>query len=303
MRALLAVLLLTGLATAYAQDLEWFEVGPHLMSNTYSIDGGCAQDAVLNVGSEDQFYLSFNHGLYGRTDDVLIIVGNPNEPVWEGYGSGEWISAADGMMVNLIPPGETYTRQDGQLWINTTDGVYELASMSVPAATFEDRFFYFGVPSFGFGFLGLDGRFSHKHARINEPGASVVAVFQEQFVPECLGDISTVSTPFPRPTSTRGSVQIENALGFSFLSVDKRETDWGDIEIYGEIKNNNSIGMDVKIEIILRDANGRLLDSVDFLVGNLSNIRAGGSRAFSQVFDANPNFASIDIRVIDSHEW
>jgi hypothetical protein len=105
MRALLAVLLLTGLATTYAQDVEWFEVGRHQMSNTYSIDGGCAQDAILNTGSENEFSLSFNHGLQGRTDDVLIMVGNPNEPVWEGYGSGEWIPAADGMKVMLL-----YTR-------------------------------------------------------------------------------------------------------------------------------------------------------------------------------------------------
>ncbi len=310
MRALLAVLLLTGLVTAYAQDVEWFRSGPHYLSEVFWFDDSCRQALNLDPGKGRvplfSAGFSFVPGDFTVTVYIHLDKTTGGPPVWGGYGGGEFVDPADGMKVVLTPLGETFTSQsknhDGMVIsseISKNKTGREAVVLSLPLATYTNSFLNLRGQVFGVEFHSDNGKVRRATADLSQ----VVPLLKEQFGSECLGGSSTTSTPFPSATSTRGSVQIENALGFSFLSVDKRETDWGDIEIYGEIKNNNSIGMDVKIEIILRDANGRLIDSADFLVGNLSNIRAGGSRAFSQVFDANSNFASIDIRVIDSMEW
>ena len=105
MRALLAALLLTGLATTYAQDVEWFEVGPHYLSEVYTTSDGCGQTLGLwDSGWESGFYVylfsSFEHGF-----DVTILFDNTTggAPVWGGYGGGEFVDPADGMKVLLTP--------------------------------------------------------------------------------------------------------------------------------------------------------------------------------------------------------
>ena len=76
MRALLTALLLTGLATTYAQTLDWWEVGPHEMSNTYWDDYGCWQHVIFNPRSQDEFGLSLVRVNWDTSVDIQVTILN-----------------------------------------------------------------------------------------------------------------------------------------------------------------------------------------------------------------------------------
>ncbi len=117
-------------------------------------------------------------------------------------------------------------------------------------------------------------------------------VLIEGFVAQCLGEHSSTDT----------SVKTAGSSGFSLLRVDYRTKSSGDIEVYGRIRNDNTRALTVKVEVMLRDANGHLIDSAFFWVST-SNIMAGSTMGFSWLFDPYKNLSSVDVSIIDIHEW
>ena len=92
------------------------------------------------------------------------------------------------------------------------------------------------------------------------------------------------------------------SLGFSLLRVDYRTKGSGDIEVYGRIRNDNARALTVKVEVMLQDADSRLIDTASFWVST-SNIMVGSAMGFSWLFDPYDNLFSVDVSIIDVYEW
>jgi len=99
-----------------------------------------------------------------------------------------------------------------------------------------------------------------------------------------------------------GIVRAEQHLGFEIIEWHlERNKYTGTLWVIGEIKNNNSLAMGVQLQAIVRDEQGRLIDSKDFWPASVKNIPAGGSWPIKSPITKKRG--TVHLRIIDTTIW
>lgn len=93
------------------------------------------------------------------------------------------------------------------------------------------------------------------------------------------------------------------AADFEIVSCNSR---WSRIEMlhaFGEVRNNGTVGASPEIELIARDAKGRLVDTATIWPANPTNIPPGGARSFTYPLTRDKNAVTVSSRVVSVHVW
>ena len=102
--------------------------------------------------------------------------------------------------------------------------------------------------------------------------------------------------------STIGIVRAEQDRGFEIIEWHlERNKYTGTLWLIGEIKNNNPMGMGVQLQAIVRDKQGRIIDSKAFWPASIKNIPAGDSWPIKAPITKKRG--TVHLRIIDATIW
>jgi hypothetical protein len=89
---------------------------------------------------------------------------------------------------------------------------------------------------------------------------------------------------------------------FSILST-KGVWEYGTLRVKGEVKNTGSVPAGPQLEVIVRNANGELVDSDRFWPNSVSNISPGGTCGISMAVTNDRTAKSFEVKVISARTW
>jgi hypothetical protein len=82
-----------------------------------------------------------------------------------------------------------------------------------------------------------------------------------------------------------------------------KQADWVGSKIVGEITNNCSEPVGVQLQVVFRDAAGKVIATEEFWPASTRNIDASASYAFSRHVNAPQPNVTMTISVIDTRQW
>lgn len=74
----------------------------------------------------------------------------------------------------------------------------------------------------------------------------------------------------------------------------------GSIYVRGEVRNNNSVAAGVALQVIVRDAAGRVVDSATFWPASIRNIAPGASEPIGYPATDSPDAVTFELRIVDA---
>ena len=74
------------------------------------------------------------------------------------------------------------------------------------------------------------------------------------------------------------------------------------VAILGEVRNDNPVAAGIRLQIIARDASGRVVDSREYWPAGRGNIAPGATPAIGVVATDQPA-VTFEVRIIDAHVW
>lgn len=81
------------------------------------------------------------------------------------------------------------------------------------------------------------------------------------------------------------------------------EWDYGNLYVIGEIKNNGDTPGGPKLEVIVRDKNGILIDSTQFWPNSTVNIQPGSSCGIKHPVTKKESASKMEVKVISENVW
>ena len=115
---------------------------------------------------------------------------------------------------------------------------------------------------------------------------------------------STVQNEVPTPVDVdKLTTTGLEAFGFEFVSYDFTKTSLGYTELIAELKNNTDTAQTVKLEVIARDENGKLVDAEEFVATAFINIEPGQTRGVKHTVSRSEEAVSFDLKILESHTW
>lgn len=73
--------------------------------------------------------------------------------------------------------------------------------------------------------------------------------------------------------------------------------------LYGEIKNNATVDAGVELQLLVRDADGKVIDSKQFWPASISNIAPGASYGLKTYATQKTNGASLELTILNAKQW
>jgi hypothetical protein len=122
----------------------------------------------------------------------------------------------------------------------------------------------------------------------------------------CLaGCSSTPPEPAPPASAPAVAPPLEHngfsRLGFQVLDGwGVRPYRYGISMLVGEVKNIGSIAQGVKLQVIQRDAAGRVLDEDEFWPASDRNIAPGETEPFTHLLIKDPTMATVELRIVET---
>lgn len=74
------------------------------------------------------------------------------------------------------------------------------------------------------------------------------------------------------------------------------------VVIFGEVRNENPVAAGVQLQVIARDAAGRVIDSHEYWPAGRDNIAPGGVHAIDVIATDQPA-VTFEVRIIDARAW
>lgn len=106
--------------------------------------------------------------------------------------------------------------------------------------------------------------------------------------------------------TTKKKVEINRSRlsvsNIEILEFHLRPPEYGYTYIVGELKNNHTFALGVKLQAVARDKQGKIIQVLEFWPASVSNIPASSTWPFEHAFDRE-NVASATIRVINVRVW
>lgn len=93
-----------------------------------------------------------------------------------------------------------------------------------------------------------------------------------------------------------------SAQGFQVVSYDARwEGDY--LWVVGEVRNTGNVAAGVELQVIARDAAGRLVDVATFWPGSIENIRPGMSYGFRHPVTRERSAVRVEVQIVGTEVW
>ncbi len=135
---------------------------------------------------------------------------------------------------------------------------------------------------------------------------SLEATNKEAFHPEAMTVFEyQVVFSVDNPTYIPDSSSQENASSVGGFTIVNHFARWeGDyLYVIGEIKNTGNVAAGVEVQVIARDANGVLVDSVSFWPGSTNNIQPGASIGVEYHVSNDPSAKTIELTILGTKVW
>ena len=114
--------------------------------------------------------------------------------------------------------------------------------------------------------------------------------------------VAGILAPGFDPTAVK---PLAPARGPSFEIVDWRLIPASDVEnakVAGEVRNIGTRPMGVQLQAVVRDQEGRVVDTDDFWPASIEDIAPGKTFAFSYHVDARPQ-DKVELRIVSEKPW
>jgi hypothetical protein len=108
------------------------------------------------------------------------------------------------------------------------------------------------------------------------------------------GEVAPVVAPTAKPGLSTAS--------FVIVSAEPR-WEYGRLYCVGELKNVGTIAAGAQIEVIARDANGKLVDSAKFWPASINNLPPGESTGFRYAITSDPAAVRLEWKIIEARVW
>jgi len=122
--------------------------------------------------------------------------------------------------------------------------------------------------------------------------------------PTADGDGPVKDTQGDLATPARDSANLSDPRNVPFRVLDIRSSfDGAYISVVGEIENKGTQAMGVELEVVVRDSQGRVLDSDTFWPASVSNIPPGTRRSFKKSMERRPDAQRVDVSIVRGMVW
>lgn len=73
--------------------------------------------------------------------------------------------------------------------------------------------------------------------------------------------------------------------------------------VVGEVRNVGSVAAGVELQIVARDASGRLVDVATFWPASVDNIRPGMNYGFRRTVTSERSAVRVDVQIVGVRVW